>query len=129
MKVPRTITVLALIAVFAAMTIPALAQQAPQATADPQQQAKPQPQTQDPQQAQPQTQDSQASSAGTLQTFQGTISHSQGQYVLTDPASGVSYQLDDQKKAKSFSGKSVKVTGTMDASSHMIRVASIEPGS
>ena len=81
------------------------------------------------QQSQPQDQ-----SAGTpvssqsVQTFQGMISHSQDGYVLKD-SSGVSYQLDDQTKAKDFNGQNVKVTGTLDASTRTIRVASIAPAS
>jgi uncharacterized protein YdeI (BOF family) len=122
MKLPQIITVLALTAIMAVITIPALAQQSSSTpmTQDPQQQ----------QQAQPQTPDSQASSSAMAQTqtFQGTISRSKGQYVLTDSASGASYKLDDQKKAKEFVGKSVKITGTPDSSGKTIHVSSIEPG-
>jgi Protein of unknown function (DUF5818) len=117
MKLPQTITILAFTAVLTAMTIPAaLAQQSPQATPDPQQQA------------QPQTPDSETGLPATIQTFQGTISRSQGQYVLNS-ASGAIYQLDDQKRAKEYAGKSVKVTGTLDASGDVIHVSSIEPAS
>jgi hypothetical protein len=72
---------------------------------------------------------SQASnSQNSMQTFQGTISQGQTGYVLKD-SSGVSYQLDDQKKAKEFSGQSVKVSGTLDSSTSTIHVTSISPAS
>jgi hypothetical protein len=111
MKLPQTITILALTAVLAVMSVPALAQQPSSA---------PMPQDQQEQQAPPQSSDNQ------IQTFQGTIARSQGQYILNS-ASGATYQLDDQKSAKAYAGRSVKVTGTLDASGNMIHVSSIEP--
>jgi hypothetical protein len=48
-------------------------------------------------------------------------------FVLKDTASKTTYQLDDQEKAKEYAGKSVKVSGTLDASTSMIRVSNIEP--
>jgi hypothetical protein len=51
----------------------------------------------------------------------------QKQYVLkTDTAT---YQLDDQAKAKRFSGKQVTVNGTLDQSSSTIKVSDIQPAS
>lgn len=52
-----------------------------------------------------------------------------GKYVLFDGANKMVYQLDDQKKAQSFAGAKVKVSGTYDTSSKTIHVASIQPGS
>lgn len=52
-----------------------------------------------------------------------------GKYVLFDGASKTVYQLDDQKKAQSFAGAKVKITGTYDTSSKTIHVANIQAGS
>ena len=52
-----------------------------------------------------------------------------GKYVLFDGANKMVYQLDDQKKAQSFAGSKVKVTGTYDTSSKTIHVANIQAGS
>lgn len=62
-------------------------------------------------------------------TFMGKIAKSGGKYVLKDSAHKMTYALDDQEKAKDFEGKSVKVTGMLDAQRNTIRVAVIEPGS
>ena len=112
MRVFQTITILALIAVLAAMTIPAFAQRS----------SAPAPRDQQQQQEQPQTSDN------PVQSFQGTIARSQGKYILTT-SSGSTYQLDDQKTAKAYDGKSVKVMGTLDDSGNVIQVSSIEPAS
>ncbi len=63
------------------------------------------------------------------QTFTGKVAKSGGKYVLKDDTTRTSYTLDDQDRAKQFDGKMVKVTGRFDASSNIIRVATIEPGS
>ena len=52
-----------------------------------------------------------------------------GKYVLFDAANKMVYQLDDQKKAQSFAGSKVKVTGTYDTPSKTIHVANIQAGS
>lgn len=117
---------------MAGMSLVAFAQQSPSKQVPPDQQ----PQSQAPTQPQSQTETpgAQDQTAGTptsteaMQSLQGTISQSQDGYVLKDP-SGVSYQLDDQKKAKEFDGQNVKVTGTVDSSTHMIHVSSISPAS
>lgn len=59
--------------------------------------------------------------------FSGTIVKEKGQLVLKDSASNMSYQLDDQEKAKQFEGKQVKVTGKLDGK--VIHVENIEAGS
>ena len=128
MKFAQIVTVLALAAVLAAVTIPALAQQNSSAPMTNNQQQEAQNQGQQPQ-AQPQTSDSQAGSPAATTAFQGTISRSHGECVLTDSATGASYKLDDQQKAKDFVGKSVKVTGSLDASGKMIHVSAIGPAS
>jgi hypothetical protein len=60
------------------------------------------------------------------QTFTGKIVKSGTKLVLRD-ASGKTYQLDDQVKARDFLNKNVSVTGIYDASTRMIRVSAIEP--
>ena len=47
------------------------------------------------------------------------------QYVLRD-ASGVVYKMDDSSRAQSFEGKTVKVTGRLDADTKLIHVDTIE---
>ena len=61
-----------------------------------------------------------------LKTFAGTITLSNGKYVLEDPSSKRSYYLDDAKAAKKFEGKMVIVTGTLDNSGYTIHVQKIE---
>ena len=60
-------------------------------------------------------------------TFTGTIAKFRDSevYVLKD-SSGAVYKLDDPERAKPFLGKSVKVTGKLDAGAKVIRVDSIE---
>lgn len=60
------------------------------------------------------------------QEFQGTIEKAQSKYVLEDKASGATYQLDNQDKAKQFVDKDVKVTGTLDPSTNTIEVSEIQ---
>jgi hypothetical protein len=56
----------------------------------------------------------------------GTIVKSDLGFILRD-SSGTEYRLDAQKKAESFEGKSVKVTGKLDASSaNLLHVNTIE---
>ena len=61
--------------------------------------------------------------------FNGTIVKEKGQLVLKDTAANVSYQLDDQDKAKQFVGKQVKVTGKLDSNTNLIHVENIEAAS
>ena len=58
--------------------------------------------------------------------FQGTIEKTGTKYILDDKASGATYQLDNQDKAKQFADKDVKVTGTLDPSTNTIQVSEIE---
>jgi hypothetical protein len=60
------------------------------------------------------------------QEFQGTIEKAGAKYILDDKASGATYQLDNQDKAKQFADKDVKVTGTLDPSTNTIEVSEIE---
>ena len=62
-------------------------------------------------------------------TFAGKIAKSGGKLVLKDSVSKSTYALDDQDKAKQFEGQRVKVTGTLDAATNTIRIATIAPES
>jgi hypothetical protein len=79
-----------------------------------------------PQQAGQQQNDMQTQEA---KPFNGTIVKEKGKLVLKDTAANISYQLDDQDKAKQFEGKQVKVTGKLDMNTNLIHVDSIEGGS
>ena len=61
--------------------------------------------------------------------FTGKISKDGDRLVLKDSATNMTYQLDDQTKAKKYEGKDVKVNGSLDANSNTIHVDSIEAGS
>jgi hypothetical protein len=66
-------------------------------------------------------QDQQAKST----TFTGTIAQD-GEQFLLHGSSGEIYKLDDSERAKPFVGKSVKVTGQLDAEAKVIHVENIE---
>ena len=60
-------------------------------------------------------------------TFSGMVVKAGEHYVLkTDK---MTYQLDDEMKAKQFEGKQVTVNGTLDKSTGVIRVTDIQPAS
>jgi len=59
------------------------------------------------------------------ETFTGRIAQVDGKYILDDSATKSTFQLDDQEKAKAFEGRTVKVTGTLDASTRTIHVKDI----
>src|SRR2546428_4097329 len=91
-----------------------------------QQDQTPQPGTADPQ-TQSATAPDTSADAQTQKSFSGTVVKVQKQYVLkTDNGT---YQLDDQAKAKRFTGKQVVVSGILDQSTSMIRVSDIQPAS
>jgi len=60
-------------------------------------------------------------------TFTGRIVKEEGQIVLKDPVTKVSYKLNDPAKAKQYVGKQVKATGKLDLNSNTIQVERIEP--
>ena len=74
-------------------------------------------------QQQQQPQDQQKS-----ETFVGKIVKAKnGQFaLLTDAQTGKGFYLDDQEKAKPFEGKTVKVTGTVEAARNMVHVTDIQ---
>jgi len=84
--------------------------------------------TQDPGAAQPQNNQAQNNDAQPqdAKPFMGTIKKEKGKLVLKDTVANVSYQLDDQDKAKQFEGKQVKVTGKLDMTTNLIHVENIE---
>ena len=59
--------------------------------------------------------------------FTGRVTSEQGRLVLNDPVTKMSYQLDDQTKAKPYIGKQVKVIGKLEMKSNTIHIDSIEP--
>ena len=59
--------------------------------------------------------------------FTGRVVKKNGQIVLNDPVTKISYQLDDPLKAKKYTGRRVKVIGKLDLSSNTIHIDSIEP--
>ena len=63
------------------------------------------------------------------QTFSGNIVKENGDFVLKDPVTKVSYKLSDPAKAKAYLGKQVKVTGKLETNSNTIQVDTIEPRS
>jgi len=85
------------------------------------QQARPVPETQMP--ATPTQDDVQKQPAA--QAFTGMIMKSGDTYVL-QTADNVTYQLDDQERAKQYEGKQVQVSGTLDKSANLIKVRDIK---
>jgi hypothetical protein len=55
----------------------------------------------------------------------GTIAKNGSSFVLRD-SSGTVYQLDAQDKAQPYEGKSVKVTGKLEAATNLLHVDTIE---
>jgi flagellar basal body-associated protein FliL len=80
---------------------------------------------QQPSQSQPSTDTYSQSSSAQTQSFTGTVVKDGDKYVLQ--SSGLSYQLDDQEKAKKFEGQQVKVNGDLDKTTRTIRVSDIAP--
>src|SRR5277367_1361534 len=61
-----------------------------------------------------------------IQTFMGRVlSQNDVRFIFRDDASDVWYHLDDQDKAKTFFGKDVVITGTIDGLTGTIRMQSI----
>jgi hypothetical protein len=52
-----------------------------------------------------------------------------GKYALVDAASKAWYTLDDQKKAETFAGAKVTVTGVADAANKTFKIATIKAAS
>lgn len=110
MKKIQVLAALCLLALMLGLTTPGIAQAA-------------QPQ---PAQAQQQPSHDGAGNSNEAKTFVGKIVEADGKLVLQDTVNKTTYQLDDQEKAKGFVDQNVRVTGTLDSASGMIRVSSIE---
>ena len=67
-----------------------------------------------------------ATTGQNIQSFTGKITKKDDQFMLEDKDKSATYKLDDAKKADRFDGKNVKVMGTLDSSTNMIHVQSIE---
>ena len=123
-------TVMATMALAMALSAVGFAQQ--DQTAQPNSQ-QPTSDMQNGQQSSPSTQPSspsQDSSSSSMQNsqgtaFTGTVVKAGGKYVLK--TSDMSYQLDDQDKAKQFVGQQVKVNGSLDSNTSTIHVSDIAP--
>lgn len=59
-------------------------------------------------------------------SFNGMIVKENGELVLKDRVTKVSYKLDDTARAKPYVGKQVKVKGKLEMNSNTIQVESIE---
>ncbi len=81
--------------------------------------------------AQQQNNEAQMPSSGDTTTheanaFTGRVVRQNGEIVLMDPVTKVTYKFDDPAKAKKYVGQHVKVTGKLDMNSNTILVESIE---
>jgi hypothetical protein len=59
------------------------------------------------------------------QTLSGTVIKLGNKYVLKT-ADKQTYELDDQDKAREYEGKQVKIVGSLDRTTNMIHITSIE---
>ena len=59
--------------------------------------------------------------------FAGRLVKENGRILLKDAVTKMSYQLDDQSKARPYVGKQVKVVGKLDLDNNMIYIDRIEP--
>ena len=88
---------------------------------------------QEPQQTQPspdtpragQSSSQASSQAQSAKEYTGTIVDEGNSLRLKDTAKNANYKLDDEKMAKAYVGKQVRVMGTLDKSSNTIQVKSI----
>jgi Protein of unknown function (DUF5818) len=107
----KSLTLLATLALGAALIPAAFARQDPSTQPSPGMS-----------QAQPDQDSAQAQSPA---EYNGTVMKASGKYVLKTDAGTL--QLDDQAKAKKFSGKQVTISGTVDKSTGMLHVTDIAP--
>jgi len=116
------VTLVALALASSARTQPSDEESAPATLAQPQSSTSPpssQQQAQLPSSPDPQTQEALA--------FTGRVVQEQSQFILKDPVTKMSYQFDNQSKAKPYLGKQVKVIGKLEMNSNTIRIERIEP--
>ena len=82
-------------------------------------------QSQQDQNATPGQQQPEPAPSQALQSMTGIVMKAAGKYVL-QTSDSTAYILDDQDKAKSFEGKRVKVTGTLDRPTGILHVSTME---
>ena len=112
----KNLSLLATLALAAALSPAVMAQQdqsSPPSANNPQTQTIPAPDT--------------SANEPSQMSFSGTVVKVSKHYALKTDS--MTYQLDDQVKAKQFVGKQVNVNGTLDKSTSMIRVTDIQPAS
>ncbi len=135
----KTLTVVANLALVAAMLPAAFAQTSDQtspsssapAASSPAASPSDSPAQTSPAQTSPSTPDQSSSAQGSAsaasqdgESFTGTVVKSGDKYVLkTDTGT---YQIDDQDKAKQFEGKQVKVSGNLDKATSTLHVTDIQ---
>jgi len=91
-----------------------------------QQKAQPMPQMQTPSTPVEQAHgDAQQQQPAAARSFTGTIVKAGDVYVLKT-SDNMTYQLDDQSRAKDFEGKQVQVTGSLDSGNNTIKVQDIK---
>ncbi len=112
---------LAVLVISAVLLPAAFAQQDQTPQTSPEQPSASQPSA--PQQASP-SQDT-ATPAMQSSTFIGTVVKAGDKYVLKTES--MTYQLDDQDKAKDYENKQVSVNGTLDQSTSTLRITDINP--
>jgi hypothetical protein len=59
-------------------------------------------------------------------SFTGRVGREKGDFVLYDPVTKMTYQLDDPAKAKEYLGKQVKIVGKLAMRSNTIHIDSID---
>ncbi len=135
MKLEMNVAALALLvalapAGFAQQAQPIQPAQTPQAV--PMEKAAPAPDNSQEQQPQDETTATPAQASGmqdqpesATQTFTGTVVKVEDQYVLKT-TDNMTYQLDDQDRAKEYEGKQVKVTGDLQAGGKVIHIQNID---
>lgn len=90
--------------------------------------ARPEPSQQEPGAQSQESESPQSAESQPTQIFVGKVAKAKGGLMLKGDT-GMSYKLDNVDQAKPFVGKSVKVTGTLDATTNTIHVTTIEPAS
>jgi hypothetical protein len=72
------------------------------------------------------SQNSTPNQAPTAESFTGTVSKDENNFVLK-VSETTSYKLDNQQQVQMYEGQRVRVTGTLDRSINLIHVDRIEP--
>jgi lipopolysaccharide export system protein LptA len=67
-----------------------------------------------------------APEAQQTQTFTGKLVRSKGSVVLKSDSGNTAYSVENAGQVKTYLGKNVKITGTLDPATNMIHVSDIE---